>query len=929
MSSSLESKDAYAIVIGISDYPETDYDLNYCDDDAQDINSILVNEFNFKPENIYYLQDSSASKNAISNAFDQVASQITSNDIFFFYYSGHGGASVINDGIHSYSIDSPHPYSNSYDNMWSIHHQNAAYMRVHFDHFETEIDYDWVFLGDTDLGDGWFYEAYSGYSTGFWSGWIPLLGDNRLYIRFISDSSITDWGFSVDSYEVLTYNGTHFLCSYDSIPSSPNNYYIDSLLDSKLDTLTCAEKYIILDACNTGGMIPEVQGTGRYIMTACASEESSLEDPALEHGVFTNFFLQSLVLSTDSNGDGVKSMEEFYSYVYSNTVSYSGSLGYTHHPQEYDGIAGESVLSTSFGSVSLNPLTNTLYYSFSLYGIGVVHELKVAVCNISTATYEVEDLTLNPASVTGFGDYSGTIELTGVSGLSGYGIYAEIEGNTIIRLNSTVGGDADSDTLDDVLEVILGSDPLLNDSDSDGLDDATEYYGGTDPSIADTDGDLLSDGEEVLVYLTDPLDPDIDDDGLLDGEEILLYFTDVDNPDTDGDGMYDGFEIQYSLDPFVDDSGLDNDNDGLSNLIEFQFGSSPLLSDSDGDFMPDSYEYLCDLDPTIDDTNLDNDQDGLPNLLEFLLGSLANDVDSDGDLLPDYWEYNNNLNLTLNDAHVDSDSDGLDNYNEYTNNLNPQNPDCDNDGLTDGEEVLRYHTNPLKKDTDGDGYSDSIEIKWGTNPLDAKNSLNIYFFNIGGGVVLTCAGYYVVRTQLIKRKKKQHDGKTDLHKFKINEDAKIYNSVSVETKHKPVRPVYQQKPYYQRYYRPSTPTVQPTVEEIKKALIRRLPPPLPSYTPEGRRALSIANMAFEFLNQGRYKESIQYMLNALMLGVPEPMNTRLKTILLTSLDRASNLGGGFDSSPFSNISNDIKKCSWCGKNNPISYKYCSNCGRSL
>ena len=53
----LEAKDAYAIVIKIADYPGTDNDLKYCDDDSQEVRSLLINDYNFKPENIIYLQD--------------------------------------------------------------------------------------------------------------------------------------------------------------------------------------------------------------------------------------------------------------------------------------------------------------------------------------------------------------------------------------------------------------------------------------------------------------------------------------------------------------------------------------------------------------------------------------------------------------------------------------------------------------------------------------------------------------------------------------------------------------------------------------------------------------------------------------------------------------------------------------------------------
>ena len=49
----------------------------------------------------------------------------------------------------------------------------------------------------------------------------------------------------------------------------------------------------------------------------------------------------------------------------------------------------------------------------------------------------------------------------------------------------------------------------------------------------------------------------------------------------------------------------------------------------------------------------------------------------------------------------------------------PYNPDTDGDGLTDGEEVLKFHTDPLNPDTDGDGLSDAAEANvTGTSPTD-------------------------------------------------------------------------------------------------------------------------------------------------------------------------------------------------------------------
>jgi len=933
----LNSKDAYAIVVGISDYPGTSADLSYCDDDSQDIYSMLINDFNFKSENVYYLQDSSASQAAISNAFDQVASQISEDDIFFFYYSGHGGAVTESAGIQSYSIDSPHSYPNNYDNMWNIYHSNAAYMRVHFDHFDLEYDYDYVFLGDTDLASGWYYEGYTGYSTGFWSGWIPLLSDNRLYIRMMTDSSITEWGFSIDSYEAETYNGTHFLCSFDSIPSTPNNYYVDDLLDSKLDLLNCDERYVVLDACNTGGMIPEIQEIGRYIMTACQDDELSLEDPSLQHGVFTNFFLESFDSATDSNADGVISMEESYSYTSSNTISYSGGVGYTHHPQEYDGISGESVLITSFGALTLTPSGNSLSYSFHIYGTGLIEDLRIAACNISsTITSAVEDLTHNPASNTGFGSYSGTLQLNGVTGITDYGIYARINGNELIFLNQTVSNDTDLDSIDDIIEIMFGMNISDTDSDSDGLDDYDEFYGMTDPNSNDTDNDGLLDGDELFIYFTDPTNSDTDGDGLTDGFEIFFYLTNATNQDTEGDGMNDGYEYIYGLDPFTNDSGLDLDGDGLTNLLECQCGSNPHLSDSDGDFMTDYYEYNCNLNPLLNDADLDYDNDTLSNLLEFLLNSLADDTDSDDDLLPDGWEYNNGLDLAFNDAILDGDNDGLNNFNEFQAQTDPNNPDTDADGLFDGLEISTYFTDPSNPDTDGDGYSDGIEVQWGTDPLDPKISLNTVFFNIAGIAILASSSYFVVRTTLTNKKQKTI-AKSIKNKLKIVKKPNIYNAIKVEKefkpKPKPKPSPYPRSSYTRTYSRPSYTQTTPRYgsnnvefKKIKDLILYGLPQPKSLYSVEGKKAQKIAIIAFRDIDQGRFTDGFNNMITALILGVPEPMNSRIKTILLKSLSQFS---GYSQSSTTIQKASNIKKCSWCGKENKISNKFCLNCGRGL
>jgi len=62
---------------------------------------------------------------------------------------------------------------------------------------------------------------------------------------------------------------------------------------------------------------------------------------------------------------------------------------------------------------------------------------------------------------------------------------------------------------------------------------------------------------------------DNDNDGIIDDED----------PDDDNDGMPDTWEIEYGLNPFVNDASGDMDGDGISNLSEFLADSNPIIPD--------------------------------------------------------------------------------------------------------------------------------------------------------------------------------------------------------------------------------------------------------------------------------------------------------------------------------------------------------------
>ena len=545
--SDLDERRAFAIIVGIEDYPDPWSDLSYCIDDVDSIYSQLYNNYGIDdtPIGIQYIQvltDSDATKDDIENAFSHVANFINSYDIFFFYFSGHG---------------------------------------------------------------------------------LP--------------SSIP---------------GNSYLCPYDT--GSERIYSTD--LDTYLDSVNCAEQYIIIDTCGSGGMIDDASAPNRYFMTACERDEESIETSALDHGVFTYYFLRSFTYATDSNGDGVISMEEQFDYTYPRTVSYSSGLGAIHHPLEYNGIIGEAVIDTAIGGIEFTLNGTQLDYSFYVYGHGTITVLNLTVCCLGDIiTIETFDLIPYAPSNTGFGFYSGNISVSCSDNITGYELIMEVDwpksppGDPKIIQHTF--GDTDGDTMTDLFEIDNGLNPRTNDTDSDGLDDYYEFYGITNPNVNDTDGDGILDGYEVnngLDPLTNDTNSDLDMDGLNNGLEYSLG-TYANNPDTDGDSMNDGYEYQYGLELFLNDSGSDLDIDGLTNGVECQ----------------------C--------------------------GSMANNSDSDNDNMPDKWEYDNNLNLNVNDTYEDPDNDGLDNIDEYQSDTDPNDADTDGDGWNDGDE-LAQETDPLDPD---------------------------------------------------------------------------------------------------------------------------------------------------------------------------------------------------------------------------------------
>ena len=88
---------SYALIIGIDKY-ENVQPLNYAVKDAESIQDILVNTFDFPESNIKLLINEEANKDAILKAFSDLTKKAENNDRVLIYFAGHGETMELTEG---------------------------------------------------------------------------------------------------------------------------------------------------------------------------------------------------------------------------------------------------------------------------------------------------------------------------------------------------------------------------------------------------------------------------------------------------------------------------------------------------------------------------------------------------------------------------------------------------------------------------------------------------------------------------------------------------------------------------------------------------------------------------------------------------------------------------------------------------------------
>ncbi len=266
-----------AVVCGIENYQGTDYDLDYCHEDADGFRSKLLFWPNWNSGNITLLKYS-VTKSQIRTAIQNMCAAADEDDVCVFFFSGHGttGPDVYPYDEYDWPYEDVDEYLVTYDGLvWDSY----------WDEYYVDLD---KCIRDDEFGD-----------------WMADCPTNK-YVIFLD--ACNSGGQIKGAIKIKGIGNI--------IPQKGDGFAAD--LVARMRAKDLDDNY-----CGV-------------VVTACDDDEVCIERADLQHGVFTYCLLNGMGGLADDNYNNRISAEECYYYARPCALNY-----YDQHAQMYDGHSGE------------------------------------------------------------------------------------------------------------------------------------------------------------------------------------------------------------------------------------------------------------------------------------------------------------------------------------------------------------------------------------------------------------------------------------------------------------------------------------------------------------------------------------------------------------------------------------------------------------
>ena len=189
----------------------TSSDEDYFSFTTSGAGAIKVTLANFPGDYDVYLYNSSQSelgKGYTLNDPEIVDYNASAGGTFYVRVDGYNGAMSTSDdyeltvtftpsgsGAQWYYVDkvieSPHNYPNYHNKTETYSKAGATQVAVHFSRFETESNYDFVYIKD---GNGATKATHHGTKSAFWA----VVAGDEIRVNLVSDYSVRKWGYKID-----------------------------------------------------------------------------------------------------------------------------------------------------------------------------------------------------------------------------------------------------------------------------------------------------------------------------------------------------------------------------------------------------------------------------------------------------------------------------------------------------------------------------------------------------------------------------------------------------------------------------------------------------------------------------------------------------------------------------------------------------------